>query len=119
MTEAIENLDEKQVQAFAASREVKFNFGTPHFPEGQGAVERLVQEVKINLKIITNSGTMSFGELDTALYEASYLVNCRPLQPNPTMGEDGFICANDIMMGRSDKSPPLGDIVDCKLTRRI
>ena len=50
---------------------------------------------------------ISFAELDTALAEASYLVNCRPMQPNPAMGEDGFICPNDMMMGRSDKKPPL------------
>ena len=101
-----------------AAREVKFNFGTPHFPAGQGAVERLIQELKKNLKIIT-SGTMSFGELDTALAEASYLVNCRPMQPSPAMGEDGFICPNDIIMGRSDKLPPLGTVLDNNLTRRV
>jgi len=95
--------------------EVKFNFGTPHFPAGQGAVERLVQELKKNLKIIT-SGTMSFGELDTALAEASYLVNCRPMQPSPAMGEDSFICPNDIIMSRSDKLPPLAEVFDNKLT---
>ena len=66
----------------------------------------MVQELKKNLKIIT-SGTMSFGELDTALAEASYLVNCRPMQPSPAMGEDSFICPNYIMMGRSDKLPRL------------
>ena len=101
-----------------AGREVKFDFGTPYFPAGQGAVERLVQELKKNLKIIT-SGTMSFGELDTALAEASYLVNCRPMQPSPAMGEDSFICPNDIIMGRSDKQPPLAEIFDNNLTRRM
>ena len=79
----------------------------------------MVQEVKKNLKIITNNHSLSFGELDTALAEASYLVNCRPLQLNPTMGEDGFICPNDIIMGRSDKAPPLGEIFDTKLTKRV
>ena len=119
LTEAVEKLDQKMIERFAASNESKFNFGTPHFPEGQGAVERLVQEVKKGLKVLTNNDTLSFGELDTALAEASYLVNTRPLQPNPAMGEDGFICPNDIIMGRSDKAPPLGDIFDNKLTRRV
>ena len=119
MSEAMEELDVNQVIDFAANRNVKFNFGVPHYPEGQGAVERLVQEVKNSLKVITNKGPMTYGELDTALSEASYLVNSRPLQPNPALGEDGFICPNDIMMGRSDKSPPLIDVADCSLTRRI
>ena len=119
MAEAVEKLDQEMIERFAASNESKFNFGTPHFPECQGAVERLVQEVKKGLKVLTNNDTLSFGELDTALAEASYLVNTRPLQPNPTMGEDGFICPNDIIMGRSDKAPPLGDIFDTSLTRRV
>ena len=98
--------------------EVKFNCGTPHFPAEQGAVDRLVQELKKNLKIIT-SGTMGFGELDTALAEASYLVNCRPMQPSPAMGEDSFICPNDIIKGRSDKLPPLAQVFDNNLTGRM
>ena len=119
MTEAAEKLDHASIERFAAANESKFNFGTPHFPEGQGAVERLVQEVKKGLKVLTNNDTLSFGELDTALAEASYLVNTRPLQPNPAMGEDGFICPNDLIMGRSDKAPPLVDIFDTSLTRRV
>ena len=118
LTEAVDNLDKNTIVKVTSARGVKFNFGTPYFPEGQGAVERLVQEIKKNLKVIT-TGTMSFAELDTALAEASYLVNCRPMQPNPTMGDDGFICPNDIMMGRSDKAPPDGEFFDNRLTRRV
>ena len=118
LTEAVDNLDQAVIERVVAAREVKFNFGTPHFPAGQGAVERLVQELKRNLKVIT-CGTMSFAELDTALAEASYMVNCRPMQPNPAMGEDGFICPNDIIMGRSSKSPPVDEIFDNNLTRKV
>ena len=71
------------------------------------------------MKVLTNGNTLTFGELDTALAEASYLVNCRPLQPSPEMGEDGFISPNDIMMGRSDKLPPLTETFDDSLTRRV
>ena len=97
----------------------EFKFGVPHHPEGQGAVERMVQEVKKGLKVITNNVTLSFAELDVALAQASYLVNCRPLQLNPTAGEDGFICPNDLIMGRSSKEPVLTDLLDHKLTRRL
>ena len=117
ITEALTNIDQQQVETFAANRNVKFNFGTPHFPEGQGACERLIQEVKKALKVITKH-KLSFGELDCLLSEASYLVNSRPLQPNPTAGEDGFICPNDVMFGRSDMSPPDIDMPDGSLTRK-
>ena len=93
LAETVEKLDQAVIERVVAERGVKFNFGTPHFPAG------LVQELKKNLKIIT-SGTMSFGELDTALAEASYLVNCRPMQPSPGMGE----------------TPPIAEVFDNNLT---
>ena len=79
-----------------------------------------MQEIKKSLKVITNNNTLSFGELDAALSEASYIVNSRPLQLNPTMGEDGFIRPNDILFGRSDNAP-VGEVFDdkLKLTRRV
>ena len=117
IAEAMTNIDQQQVETFAANRNVKFTFGTPHFPEGQGACERLIQEVKKALKVITKH-KLSFGELDCLLSEASYIVNSRPLQPNPTAGDDGFLCPNDVMFGRSDMSPPDIDIADGSLTRK-
>ena len=117
LNDAVKNIDQKEIENFSANRNVKFTFGTPHFHEGQGAVERLVAEVKKNLKVITNK-LLTFGELDTLLSEASYLVNSRPLQPYPSLGEDGFICPNDLLFGRSDREPPLADFDDTSLTRK-
>ena len=117
LSEALSDVDKEEVRKFSAGRGTKFIFGTPHFPEGQGAVERLVQEVKKNLKVITKK-CLTFGELDTLLSEASYLVNSRPLQPNPSLGEDSFICPNDILFGRSDKEPPASDVSDTAMTRK-
>ena len=117
LDEAVSSIDQKSIESFAARRGVKFIFGTPHFPEGQGAVERLVAELKSNLKVITRN-VLTFGELDTLLSEASYLINCRPLQYNPSVGEDSFLCANDILFGRSDREPPFAIVADTSLTRR-
>ena len=118
ITEAIANIDQDQIESFAASRNVKFIFGTSYFPQGQGACERLIQEMKKSLKSISKHTSLSFAEMDCLLSEASYLVNSRPLQPNPTAGDDGFICPNDVMMGRSDIEPPNLDITDTSLARR-
>ena len=117
LSEPLKDLDKNKIETFSANRNVKFKFGTAHFHEGQGAVERLVAEVKKNLKVITKN-LLTFGELDTLLSEASYLVNSRPLQPYPALGEDAFICANDILFGRSDRDPPLADFDDTSLTRK-
>ena len=118
MSEAISNIDVNVLETFAANRNVKFVFGTPHFPEGQGACERLIKEVKQSLRVITKNKHLTFGELDCLLSEASYLVNSRPLQYNPTAGDDGYICPNDILFGRSDMEPPAMEISDTSMTRR-
>ena len=119
MTEAVHDLNKDTIEKFTNANGTKFTFGTPHHPAGQGAVERLVQEVKKCLRVLYNNNTMSFQELDTALAEASYLVNCRPLQLNPTTGDDGFICPNDLLMGRSSKEPVYEPFCDTNLTRRM
>ena len=76
---------------------------------GEEAVERLLQELKKNLKI-NSSGTMSFGELDTALAEASYMVNYRPMQPCLAMSENTFICNNDIIIIVTAQDPECEEI---------
>ena len=118
MAEAIVALEQDKIVQFAANRNTKFVFGTPYFPEGQGACERLIKEVKSNLKIISKHRRLSFAELDCLLSEASYLTNTRPLQLNPTAGEDGYICPNDILFGRSDMCPPMVDVQETSLTRK-
>ena len=120
IAEEISKLDKEKIQTWASDRSIEFRFGVPHFPEGQGAVERLIAEIKKELKFITKNRTFSFGQLETALAECSYLVNSRPLQINPGPGgEDGYVCPNDLMFGRSDKSPPIGPFESCSLARRL
>ena len=118
ITEAINAVETSKLEDFARKNNSTFHFGSPHFPEGQGAVERLVQEMKKSLKVLTNNHTLSFNEMDTALAEASYLVNCRPLLLNPSLGDDAFLCPNDIIMGRSDKQPVIDSTFDSNLTRK-
>ena len=118
LTEAVQDLDKEKIEQFAANRNTKFVFGSPHFSEGQGAVERLIAEVKKQLKVITKNKDMTFGELDCVLSQASYLVNSRPLQLSPTAGEDGYIFPNDILFGRSNQAPPMVEVADTSLTRR-
>ena len=52
MAEAVAEIQQDKLVQFAAGRNTKFVFGTPYYPEGQGAVERLIKEVKSNLKVI-------------------------------------------------------------------
>ena len=120
IAENVAKLDESRLQEYGLKNEIKFKFGVPHFPEGQGAVERLIAEVKKELKFITKSRLFTFAQLDAVLAECAYLVNCRPLQLSPGPGgEDGYICPNDLMMGRSDKKPALGPFEVSKLTKKV
>ena len=119
MVEAADGLEREKIEHFAKSNRTRFHFGVAHYPEGQGAVERLVQEMKKSLKVLTKNHILSFNEMDAALAEASYLINCRPLQISPTLGDDSFICPNDIIMGRSDKAPVICNNFDTTLTRKV
>ena len=52
--------------------------------------------------------------------ECFYLVNTRPLQLAPnTDDEGGYICPNDLLMGRSDKEPPVGEFKKTSLTKKV
>ena len=53
---------------------------------------------------------MSFGELDTTLAEASYMVNYRPMQPSLAMSENTFIFNNDIIIMVSAQDPECEEI---------
>ena len=52
LKEAVDNLDTKKMENYAKKNGSNFHFGCAYFPQGQGAVERLVQEVKKSLKVI-------------------------------------------------------------------
>jgi hypothetical protein len=117
MQEAIGNLDKRALLKFSARNNTTFKFGIPLHSAGQGPVERLIKEVKRCIKIISD-GLGTFGETETMLFEASYMVNSRPLQFYPRAGEDGFICPNDILFGRSTKEPPAMDFENCGLAQR-
>ena len=108
------------MEDWGLTRGVSFNFGSPHHPAGQGAIERLIAEVKKELKFITKRRTFTFGQLDAALAECSYLVNSRPLQLHPgPAGEEGYICPNDLLMGRSDQAPVIGQFESGTLSNRV
>ena len=47
----ITKLDKAKMENWALQRGVQFKFGVPHFPEGQGCVERLIGEIKKELKM--------------------------------------------------------------------
>jgi len=118
MDEAIGKLNKVTLEGFAAGRNTEFRFGTAYHSAGQGAVERLIKEVKKHLKVL-NKGSFTFGELDTLLSEVSYLVNSRPLQHHPTVGSDGFLSPNDVLFGRSSREPPFMEFQNCDLLRRV
>lgn len=118
MQEAAESIDRSAIEEFSARNNTIFKFGIPLHSAGQGPVERLIKEVKRCLGIISR-GISTFGETETMLFEASYMVNSRPLLYHPHGGEDSFICPNDILFGRSSKNPPLLKFINCNLAKRI
>ena len=118
MDDAIEHLNKGALEGFTAKRNSEFKFGVPYHSQGQGAVERLIKEVKRYLKILMK-GTFTFAETECILAECSQMINSRPLQYYPKAGEDGFLCPNDILFGRSSQDPPLLDFDNSNLVKKV
>ena len=51
MTEASINIEKEKLNKYGKKNRTRFHFGAAHHPEGQGAVERLVQEMKKSFQI--------------------------------------------------------------------
>ena len=82
ITEAVTNSNQREIEEFVANRNVKICFGSPYFALGLSDVEKIILEVNKNLAVITEN----------------LLTN---------LADDGFLCSNDIIFGRSDREPPI------------
>ena len=81
LREVVEKLEWKKIQEFSTEdlEGIEWNFSPGNSPWYNGAVESLVKTVKRALNCAVGERVMSFSELQTCLFEASQLVNQRPI----------------------------------------
>ena len=86
-----------------------WKFSAADAPWKNGATEALVKSVKRALHTIIGDQVLTFSEFQTVIYEASQLVNQRPIGRSPTQPDDGtYLCPNDLLLGRASSHVPQG-----------
>ena len=109
----IKGVDEETLKQFGAASGVKWHFSPPNAPWRTGCVEALVKSVKKSIKVAVGCQVLSYPELQTVIYEASNLVNERPIgmQSNQIEG-DNYLCPNDLLLGRASSRVPSGPFLE-------
>ncbi|XP_064644717.1 uncharacterized protein LOC135498391 [Lineus longissimus] len=105
-------LDEDKVREASLKFRIEWKFGPPDGPHRQGAVERMVQEVKRAMKTMVNSDKLTFVEWETMFAQISALINCRPLTAvSSSPVDDQPVTPNHFLIGRGELQSPQ---VPCK-----
>ena len=102
------NLDEKQLKQFGEEMGLTWRFAAPVAPWQNGCAEALIKSVKKCITIAIGDQVLSFPELQTVLFEAANLVNERPIGVHNRNIEDGYLCPNDLLLGRASSRAPAG-----------
>lgn len=89
-------------------------------PWQNGACESLIKSVKRLLVIAIGENVLSFGELQTVLYEVANILNERPigLKPGYDISLGAYLCPNDLLLGRASNRVPSGPMVDTADVRK-
>ena len=107
ITELVQRLDHDQVQACAHRYNVTWQFGPPGGPHHQGAVERMVQEVKKSMKHMVKADKLPFVEWETIFCQISSLMNSRPLTVMSSSPlDEPPITPNHFLIGRGELPCP-------------
>ncbi|XP_063962448.1 uncharacterized protein LOC135155912 [Lytechinus pictus] len=86
---------------------VQWKFGPPGGPHHQGAVERLVQEVKKGMRHLVKADRLTFVEWETVFCQISSLINGRPLTAKSSSPLDHPpLTPNHFLIGRGDLPCP-------------
>ena len=100
-------LNRDKVQAATREFNMTWRFGPPDGPHHQGAVERMVQEVKRAMKVLVKSEKLTFVEWETVFSRISGLLNCRPLTAvSSSPLDDPPVTPNHFLIGRGDLASP-------------
>lgn len=89
-------------------------------PWQNGACESLIKSMKRLLGISVGENVLSFGELQTVLFEVANLLNERPIgmKPGYDLNLGAYLCPNDLLLGRASNRVPSGPMIVTSDTRK-
>ncbi|XP_026728198.1 uncharacterized protein LOC113494186 [Trichoplusia ni] len=106
----------KELEAAALEKGIKWKFIPPGSPNMGGAWERLVRTVKTALAVVLNERSPPEEVLHTLMTEVEHIVNTRPLTPvsmDPNDAES--LTPNHFLLGRSCGAMAPGEFEDTEL----
>ena len=79
-------------------------------PWENGCSESLIRGAKKAIGLSIGESTLTFGDLQTVMFEVSNLMNSRPIghKPGYDISSGSYLCPNDILLGRTNNSVPSG-----------
>ena len=109
LRDVVGKLNRKEMREFSLVGGSNWKFSAADAPWQNVATEALVKSVKRALHTIIGYQVLTFSEFQTVIYEASQLVNQRPIGRSPTQPDDGtYLCPNDLLLGRASSHVPQG-----------
>ncbi|XP_072178154.1 uncharacterized protein [Diadema setosum] len=100
-------VDQSQVRNHCLRYKMQWKFGPPGGNHHQGAVERMVQEVKKAMRHLVKADRLTFVEWETVFSQISGLINGRPLTAMSSSPLDHPpLTPNHFLIGRGDLSCP-------------
>ena len=99
--------DQAQLRDHCQRFSTQWKFGPPGGPHHQGAVERMVQEVKKGMRHLGKADRLTFVEWETVFCQISGLINSRPLTAKSSSPLDNPpLTPNHFLIGRGDLPCP-------------
>lgn len=100
-------LDQTELRGHCSRFRAEWKFGPPGGPHHQGAVERMVQEVKKAMRHVVKADRLTFPEWETVMCQISGLINNRPLSAMSSSPLDHPpLTPNHFLIGRGDLPSP-------------
>lgn len=117
MKNMIKEWDKKEILRFGTVEGMRWRFNkAADAPWYNGSSESLIRLVKKGLTRLIGDSVLTFGELQTALYEVANLINERPIgiKPGNCIDLGTYLCPNELLLGRASVRVPGGkfDVTD-------
>ena len=109
MANILKGLDWNLLASYGSEEGINWRFTAPDSPWQNGCSESLIKSLKYCLAHAVGDHILSFSEIQTVAFEASNMLNERPIGPHPTSPDDGhYLCPNDFLLGRATTREPHG-----------
>ena len=112
LKEIVSNLSWSEICSLGVKEGAEWIFSPADAHWYNGSAEALVKSVKRALTAAVgdsnNHVRLKFSEMLTVMYEAAELVNERPIGQHPSNPDEGYLCPNNLLLGRSSIEVPQG-----------